>query len=107
MIHFIKEGEHLHIGLNIKTPVGFKWPWISFVWCWHNLEKLVTYAYMLRFRTCKRPFIITESGSWPTLENYLFDRDLVVVSRDLYEDYKVHFDKIKPKELGPREAEFN
>lgn len=88
MIHFIKEGDHLHLGLNITFGrVNKWWPWVTFLWCWYDVKTRTFSAKRLRFRSHVAPRILRSSRSSDVVDNYLLANDLIAVPRELLEDH--------------------
>ena len=87
MIHFIKEGAYLKIGLNISVGrIGWK-PWITFIWCWYDVKNRKLLVKRLRVRTHMAPYFLRKSAEGDVISNFLEIHDLIACPRELLEDH--------------------
>ena len=85
MIHITNEGEIIQPGLNI----GFGWrgkrwqnPWIRFIWCDVDFTDYTKSIYYFRLRTFMKPWFIYWGSKESIIENYCFERNLILKSKE-------------------------
>jgi len=84
MIHYTREGEHIHIGLNFRfTPGGF-----MLLWAWYDFASHSATTYRFRMRLHRKPKFMFEKNRFNVIENYLQVRGLELVQREVLQDLK-------------------
>lgn len=85
MINICNEGQIINPGLNI----GFGWrvgkwknPWIRFIWCKIDLTDYSIHHHYFRIRTFMRPWFIYSKSKESIIENYCFERNMVIRSKE-------------------------
>lgn len=87
MISIYREGAIPELGLNVGWVNG-----LVIYWCWISFRKETKTSWRLRIRA--RPFGFLTSRTdivnykRAIIDEYLFDRSLVMVTREFYEDIK-------------------
>lgn len=83
MIHFIKEGNYKKIGLNIyRSKGGFVLGWV-----WYDVRTRELHGWRFRFRLHIKPRFLFSRERHSVIDNYLYERDSVIVERPLLEDH--------------------
>ena len=82
MIHFIKEGSHKKLGLNLYRSAGG----FVAVWAWYDFATYEGISYRFRLRLHMKPRIIWEATRFNVIDNFLASRDLELVHREVLED---------------------
>lgn len=91
MIHFIKEGQHKKIGLNLYRAAG------GFVvaWTWFNFATLEGFSWRLRFRAHIKPRFLFSTQRWNVINDYLLCHGMVLVNQEILQDLKAVEDQQK------------
>jgi hypothetical protein len=82
MIHFIKEGSHKKLGLNLYRSAGG----FVAVWAWYDFATYEGVSYRFRLRLHMEPRIMWEVTRFNVIDNFLASRDLELVHREVLED---------------------
>jgi hypothetical protein len=85
MIHFKREGGHLHSGLNITLS---KW-WVGFYYVSVDFQYTECITYYLRIRLLPiGPKIFYGKNTWDFVNTFLSrgNRDLYLITREQHED---------------------
>ena len=82
MIHFIKEGSHKKLGLNLYRSAGG----FVAVWAWYDFATYEGISYRFRLRLHMKPRIMWEATRFNVIDNFLASRDLELVHREVLED---------------------
>ena len=82
MIHFIKEGSHKKLGLNLYRSAGG----FVAVWAWYYFATYEGISYRFRLRLHMKPRIMWEATRFNVIDNFLASRDLELVHREVLED---------------------
>lgn len=84
MIHYTREGEHIHIGLNFRfTPGGF-----VLIWAWYDFAAHSATTYRFRLRLHRKPKFMFEKNRFNVITAYLEMFGLEVVQREVLQDLK-------------------
>jgi len=85
MLHIVQEGEYCKLGLNLRG--NFKERWIAVTWHWYNPATFTECGWYIRLRARFYPHLIVRKlGPVSVIDNYLAERGLVIVSRELAKD---------------------
>lgn len=106
MVQITHEGQVINPGINIGWSIS-KHPWIRFIYCgmkfckdvpygdglgYRSQEPIITQLHV-RIRTCW-PFILVKKVQYDFIENYLANKDLVLVTKDVYSDLINYIPKV-------------
>lgn len=84
MIHYTREGEHIHIGLNFRfTPGGF-----VLIWAWYDFAAHSATTYRFRMRLHRKPKFMFEKNRFNVIENYMQMHNVEIVHREVLADLK-------------------
>jgi len=87
MIHIRKEGQSLHIGLNISLQMTRRGVSLTLIWAGYDVARRKLKTRRLRFRSYLRPFFIVEKQEGDVVDSFLTQNDLIAVPRELLEDH--------------------
>lgn len=98
MIHLHHEGLAFKLGLNITYLSPFHS--IAFTWCWFDPRSAVMSIRRLRFRRTIKPHVIVRKHAWDFVEERLYSKGKVAITRELAEDYlpPEHLKKLYPED---------
>ena len=94
MIHYKPEGGYARIGFNITLGHRRRWPWITLIWCWYDVQAMQTFGWRLRIRTHMRPFFLFSRHRQPVVDTYCEIHDKLIVDRTLIEDQAPYIAKL-------------
>jgi len=84
MIHYTREGEHIHIGLNFRfTPGGF-----VLIWAWYDFSAHSATTYRFRLRLHRKPKFMFEKNRFNVIDNYMQMHNVEIVHREVLADLK-------------------
>jgi hypothetical protein len=84
MIHFIRPGDAFKIGLNLHRAA---WGFVA-IWAWYDPGTHEMSARRFRLRLHMSPRLMWSSDRWHVVENYLRERDMDIVHREVLADLK-------------------
>jgi len=87
MIHYTPEGSIARVGLNITCGVWRK-PYVTFRWVWYDTVSHKLSIRRFRIRLYLWPIFMWGKEEGNVIDNWLWDHDLDVVSREILEDLK-------------------
>ena len=82
MIHYIRQGRVMELGLNFCLAPGGFVVW----WAWYNYHRHEGPAYRFRLRLHMKPRIIWSVSRWNVIHEHLSLHDLVPVNREWLQD---------------------
>ena len=84
MIHYTREGEYIHIGLNFRfTPGGF-----VLIWAWYDFAAHSATTYRFRMRLHRKPKFMFEKNRFNVIDNYMQMHNVEIVHREVLADLK-------------------
>ncbi len=84
MIHYVREGCAMKLGLNFrKTPGGF----VAY-WAWYDFATYKAVTYRLRLRLHMKPRILWSVTKWDVIDNHLMTHGLVMVNQEVLQDMR-------------------
>jgi len=85
MIKYTPEGRISRVGLNITLGTWRK-PYVTFRWVWYHTPTHMLTSWRFRIRLYLWPVFMWGKDSTNVIDSWLFDRDLIVVNREILED---------------------
>ena len=87
MIHYTSEGAISRIGLNITLGTWRK-PYVTFRWVWYDTVNRMLSSRRFRIRLYRWPVFMWSKDEGSVIDNWLWENDLDVVSREVLQDLK-------------------
>ena len=84
MIHFIKQGDIINMGLNLSSAKGG----FVAIWAWYDAAARDVSHRRIRVRLHKRPFILRHSERFNVIDNYLNSNNMELVHKETLEDLR-------------------
>jgi hypothetical protein len=85
MIHYIREGRVMELGLNFRRAPGGFVIW----WAWYSFAKYEGTVRRFRLRLHMKPRIMWSVSRWNVIDDHLWNIDCELVPREVLADLKM------------------